>query len=77
MRRVIRLSLMLAILAWPGLAFGQSSVIDVLQFLMTNRSVVTDDFVRDDEAARRSADAVAGLLVSELIARRMRRAMGR
>jgi len=66
MRRVIRLSLMLAILACPGLAFGQSSVIDVLQFLMTNRSVVTDDFVRDDEAARRSADAVAGLLVSEL-----------
>jgi len=66
MRRVIRLSLMLAILAWPRFAFGQSSVLDVLQFLMTNRSVVTDDFVRDDEAARRSADAVAGLLVSEL-----------
>ena len=66
MRIGIRTGLVLTLLSWPAIASAQESVADVLRFLMTNRSIVTDDFVRDEDAARRSAEAVSGLLGSEL-----------
>jgi len=39
---------------------------DVLTFLLTNRTVATDDFVRDQQAARAASDAVSGLLLVDL-----------
>jgi len=38
----------------------------VLSFLMTNRSIATGDFVRDDEAAAATRDAISGFLQLEL-----------
>jgi hypothetical protein len=42
------------------------SLQDVLSFLLTNRSIVTDDFVRDQQAARATSDAISALLRVEL-----------
>src|SRR5439155_26850785 len=39
---------------------------DVLRFLMTNRTVATDDFVRDAQAAKAASDAVSGFLLIDL-----------
>jgi hypothetical protein len=39
---------------------------DVLSFLMTNRSVQTDDFVRDQAAAVATSQAISSFLVAEL-----------
>jgi hypothetical protein len=45
---------------------AQQSILDVLSFLMTNRTIATDDFVRDEEAAIATRDTIAKLLVLEL-----------
>jgi Putative MetA-pathway of phenol degradation len=45
---------------------AQDSVTSVLSFLLTNRSIPTDDFQRDEEAAAASRDAITVLLLSEL-----------
>src|SRR5262245_51237663 len=42
------------------------SISDVLTFLMTNRSIPTDDFVRDEQAALATTNAISNLLVLEL-----------
>jgi hypothetical protein len=47
-------------------AEGQQSISDVLSFLVTNRSIPTDDFVRDEQAAIATRDTIAKLLVLEL-----------
>jgi hypothetical protein len=39
---------------------------DVLSFLLTNRSIPTDDFVRDASAAAATRDAISTLLLNEL-----------
>jgi Putative MetA-pathway of phenol degradation len=39
---------------------------DVLSFLLTNRSVSTGDFVRDEQAAAATRDAISQFLLSEL-----------
>ncbi len=39
---------------------------DVLSFLLTNRSIATDDFVRDEQAAATTRDTVTRLLLAEL-----------
>src|SRR5262249_960946 len=39
---------------------------DVLSFLLTNRSIATDDFVRDEAAASATRDAISSYLVTEL-----------
>jgi hypothetical protein len=51
--------------ATPGFVSAQS-VAQVLSFLMTNRSISTGDFVRDERAAMATSDAIAELLTSEL-----------
>jgi hypothetical protein len=49
-----------------GAAEAQQSISDVLSFLMTNRTIPTDDFVRDEQAAIASRDTISNLLVAEL-----------
>jgi hypothetical protein len=39
---------------------------DVLSFLLTNRSIPTDDFVRDEAAAAATRDAISTFLLTEL-----------
>jgi hypothetical protein len=50
----------------PEPAAGQQSISDVLLFLMTNRSIATDDFVRDEQAATQTSDTVATFLEHEV-----------
>lgn len=47
-------------------AHAQESVRDVLSFLLTNRSIPTDDFVRDEDAAVATRDSIADFLLMEL-----------
>ena len=47
-------------------ADAQQSISDVLSFLVTNRSIATDDFVRDEQAAIATRDTISKLLVLEL-----------
>ena len=47
-------------------AEAQQSISDVLSFLVTNRTIATDDFVRDEQAAIATRDTIANLLVLEL-----------
>ena len=47
-------------------AEAQQSISDVLSFLVTNRTIATDDFVRDEQAAIATRDTIATLLVLEL-----------
>jgi hypothetical protein len=51
-----------------GLATGASAqtLTDVLNFLLTNRSIPTDDFIRDEQAAAATAGAISRFLVTEL-----------
>src|SRR4029077_3968936 len=64
--RVVSTVALLVLLA-PRLASAQSqSISDVLSFLVTNRSIPTDDFVRDEAAAAATRDTISGLLLIEL-----------
>jgi hypothetical protein len=47
-------------------AHAQETLNDVLSFLLLNRSIPTGDFSRDEQAAARTRDAIAGLLAAEL-----------
>ena len=47
-------------------AEGQQTISDVLSFLVTNRTIPTDDFVRDEQAALATRDTISKLLVLEL-----------
>lgn len=49
-------------------AAAQQSVSDVLSFLVTNRSIPTDDFARDEQAAAATRDTISGFLLSQLAA---------
>ena len=63
-------ALLLAVcLLWTGAAVpasAQQSVTDVLTFLLTNRSIPTGDFVRDEQAAVETRDVLARFLSLEL-----------
>lgn len=50
----------------PAPAAAQSTVSEVLSFLMTNRSIPTGDFVQDERAAAATRDTIAALLRLEL-----------
>jgi hypothetical protein len=61
------LSLTMALLAIAGPAAAQPTKIsDALSFLLTNRSVVTDDFARDQQAALSTRDTIIRFLQTEL-----------
>lgn len=51
-----------------GLSTGASAqtLNDVLNFLLTNRSIPTDDFIRDEQAAAATAGAMSRFIVTEL-----------
>lgn len=47
-------------------AWAQSSIADVLGFLLTNRSIATGDFVRDDQAAAEAAAVIERFFTLDL-----------
>jgi hypothetical protein len=47
-------------------AFAQRSLGEVLSFLLTNRSISTDDFARDEQAAAATRDTISRFLLLEL-----------
>jgi len=63
--RATTLAVLLAVLS-PSPAFAQESVTDILSFLLTNRSIATDDSARDAEAAAATRDAISRFLLVEL-----------
>jgi hypothetical protein len=69
-RRVRPLALVAAVcVLWGGVAgpvSAQESMTDVLTVLMTNRSIPTGDFVRDEQAAVATRDILARFLTLEL-----------
>jgi hypothetical protein len=60
------LTTLVLVCASPEPAAAQQAVSDVLLFLLTNRSIATDDFVRDEQAAIETSDTVATFLVHEV-----------
>src|SRR5919108_3128613 len=54
------------VLSTAARAEAQRTISDVLSFLVTNRTIPTDDFVRDEQAAIATRDTIAKLLVLEL-----------
>jgi hypothetical protein len=65
-QRVIRGTIVLCVVLMSGTAQAQQSISDVLSFLVTNRTIPTDDFVRDEQAAIATRDTISKLLVLEL-----------
>jgi hypothetical protein len=63
--RTVLLAGVLSIVAVRS-AEGQQSISDVLSFLVTNRSIPTDAFERDEQAAIATRDTIANLLILEL-----------
>lgn len=55
----------LIVIAMPRQAAAQT-LTEVLSFLLTNRSIPTDDFVRDEAAAAATGDAISTFLLTEL-----------
>ena len=54
------------LLAAPAPALAQRSVTDVLSFLLTNRSIPTDDAAQDEAAAAATRDTISRFLLLEL-----------
>ena len=55
-----------AAFARPAAAQQSQTISDVLTFLMTNRTIATDDFVRDEQAAIATRNTISDLIVLEL-----------
>lgn len=64
--RIVATVGLLTIIAMPWSAAGQPTITDALSFLLTNRSIPTGDFARDEEAARATRDTISTFLRSEL-----------
>ena len=47
-------------------AWAQQTAVDVLSFLLTNRTIITGDFDRDAQAAATTRDTIASFLVQEI-----------
>jgi hypothetical protein len=58
-------SVVLFAISAPASAAAQETISDVLSFLVTNRSIPTDDFVRDEQAAAATRDTISGFLLME------------
>lgn len=65
-RVIVGLLAVVAMGATPHTASAQQSISDVLEFLVTNRSIPTGDFVRDELAAAATSDTISGFLLAEL-----------
>ncbi len=64
--RSVLASVFAACLAHAPAAGAQEAVSDILNFLLTNRSVVTDDFERDRAALQATSDAIQNALRLEV-----------
>jgi len=65
-RMLCATALSMLALSIPQPAFAQQSVTDILSFLLTNRSITTDDAARDEAAAAATRDTIARFLLLEL-----------
>jgi hypothetical protein len=65
LRRALQLAIWI-LLSAARPAFAQQSMSDVLTFLLTNRSIETGDFVRDEQAAVETRDVLARFLTLEI-----------
>ena len=65
-RRSLFLLVALLVAGTPRTAAAQQSMSDVLGFLLTNRSIITDDFVRDEQAAAATRETMTRFLLAEL-----------
>ena len=59
-------ALMVISVALPSSAGAQPTITGALSFLLTNRSIPTGDFARDEDAARATRDTISTFLRSEL-----------
>lgn len=66
MRSVIRFTCAIAFICHASIASAQQSVTDVIDFLVTSRSVRTDDFERDRAAADAARDTITRALLINL-----------
>ncbi len=66
MRMLLVVLVLSVIPAQVAEAQAQQTITDVLSFLMTNRSIPTDDFVRDEQAAIATSNMIASLFVLDL-----------
>jgi Putative MetA-pathway of phenol degradation len=64
-RRAIVVAISMLVLM-PRASFAQRTMSDVLGFLLTNRSVATDDFQRDEQAAAATRDTMIRFLLAEI-----------
>ena len=64
--RALALGVVFVVSSTAGPASAQQSITDVMTFLLTNRSIATGDFVRDEEAALATGDVLAEFLTLEL-----------
>lgn len=65
-QKAVRGILAALVLLTSSAAEAQQSITDVLSFLFTNRTIPTDDFVRDEQAALATRDTISKLVVLEL-----------
>ena len=61
---VLALCMLLGSTVGPPAA--QQSITDVLTFLLTNRSIPTGDFVRDEQAAAETGDVISRFLILDV-----------
>jgi len=66
MRRLTVIGALALMLGSPSIAAGQQTLSGVLSFLLTNRSVVTGDFARDEAAAAATRDTLVTFILAEL-----------
>ena len=65
-QKAVRLTIAFLVVLTAGAAEAQQSISEVLSFLVTNRTIPTDDFVRDEQAAIATRDTISKLVVLEL-----------
>ena len=65
-RSVARFTAGLVLIAVTSRPASAQTISDVLSFLVKNRSIPTDDFVRDEQAAQATLDTIADFFVLEL-----------
>jgi hypothetical protein len=63
---VVRTATIVLLATLPSPAAAQATITTALSFLLTNRSIPTGDFARDDAAASATRDTIATFLRSEL-----------
>ncbi len=63
---LVSLTAVMVLTATTGAFARQQTVSDALSFLLTNRSIPTDDFIQDEQAAAATRDTISDFLLVEL-----------